>query len=1224
MIPNNIEDLSSFSKKISPRKYSKITPDLKEFVITLHSKYKEIHDAFVLEMISDTTSWVAPTFNIISESKVPTRSIEQSKKRINKITNRYTYYFLSDIEVENLKKDPRVRAVEIPPEQEFGELELDVIPPIKQDTGEFHRRSEGYPNQPTNNMETHKNWAVIRSSSETNPYTSTRHEPSYTVSGYRNALSDQMILPGEMYSPPENQTYQYRYDGTGVDIVDMDSGIDPLHPEWEDADGNSRLKQIDWYAASTGDPWNEAFEVSGYIYFDDDMSSWILLGTITNGACVIDAESEPYLILIPNKPNTENYALQPTILCRVVERLPDDKFRLEFAMGQPYGWPAAPESFLTSATLFLPTADNQSWLSINRSYRISRWDPYYYIDNDGHGTHTASNVAGKIHGHAKNADIYHIRMGVFGSVGGEQTYVDNLSMILGWHQRKTNNRPTVLNCSWGIGAHYYFGGYFGLQNHDYDMGGNNNPHRIYQNTPCYYLLESQQQLCQYSLYRRTSPIKSVTVNNITYDEYSGHACSSLFGVISTGNENNVGFSNPRSLNRLFSAKFGLQKNTGLVKIIPDLEMDYSIYQTLISRIPNPDQGTYIQLTGTKIGGGSNFYGIQSSDNMVISWGYGALPIINLLRVPDTLGPCVKISTYYLHTAAIKGDGTVACWGDNTYGQCNVPSTVMYTDAVVSIDATALITTDGTIELYGTSTLLEAAHIALKSQPNVRFTSVCILTRTESGVGSVIALDEDGMIHEFGNFHTIVNSVFPNLSQCTQISGERENLLILTNDSVVAWGVNASGQCDVPSDLGHCKYIHMSNRVACVIKNDDSVVAWGSNETGQTTIPLNLEPSKLLSSSMNTVISIPINDNVLPKIWGNDPTTAVYYMSYPINSDNTSVLMDTIFEELIEAGVHICVSAGNGSSVIVKRGDEGWDDTVTYVPRSPESVHAFGVYGELGTELLGVTYKFKQKSTPHHDDMIVVGSINNTSYFKNRPIESISHFTHHGSRVDVYAPGTLTQGAASTYSSYSGSAHPYSFSDKLTPTGIPFKQIKVSGTSMSSPNVAGIVACIAQKYPNLTPNKLKEYLISQAKTGILKQQDQIDAENNDSWWSMQQTDGTIVQFNDFVEYPYGQKFTLGLKDPTQARVAYFSQDLPADVLPQRGWYKYTDINGYDQFILLPDLPVTTISTIINKIKTRIARGNDSNWSALEDPDSESLNTTGAHRVQTYLNETTPEE
>jgi hypothetical protein len=50
-------------------------------------------------------------------------------------------------------------------------------------------------------------------------------------------------------SSPGSQ-FTYTLDGTGVDIVIQDNGVMTGHPEWEDANGVTRLKEIDWYAVT--------------------------------------------------------------------------------------------------------------------------------------------------------------------------------------------------------------------------------------------------------------------------------------------------------------------------------------------------------------------------------------------------------------------------------------------------------------------------------------------------------------------------------------------------------------------------------------------------------------------------------------------------------------------------------------------------------------------------------------------------------------------------------------------------------------------------------------------------------------------------------------------------------------------------------------------------------------------------------------------------------------
>ena len=45
-------------------------------------------------------------------------------------------------------------------------------------------------------------------------------------------------------------SYYYTLDGKGVDVVIQDSGIQANHPEFQDENGVSRVKKIEWYSAA--------------------------------------------------------------------------------------------------------------------------------------------------------------------------------------------------------------------------------------------------------------------------------------------------------------------------------------------------------------------------------------------------------------------------------------------------------------------------------------------------------------------------------------------------------------------------------------------------------------------------------------------------------------------------------------------------------------------------------------------------------------------------------------------------------------------------------------------------------------------------------------------------------------------------------------------------------------------------------------------------------------
>ncbi len=82
----------------------------------------------------------------------------------------------------------------------------------------------------------------------------------------------------------------------------------------------------------------------------------------------------------------------------------------------------------------------------------------HYTDYHGHGTHVAGTAAGKNFGWAKKANIYSIKAsGLQGPTdpNGGIPVATCMDLVLGWHQNKGNNRPTVVNNSWGYGFYWH-------------------------------------------------------------------------------------------------------------------------------------------------------------------------------------------------------------------------------------------------------------------------------------------------------------------------------------------------------------------------------------------------------------------------------------------------------------------------------------------------------------------------------------------------------------------------------------------------------------------------------------------------------------------------------------------------------------------------------------------------------------------------------------------------
>lgn len=106
--------------------------------------------------------------------------------------------------------------------------------------------------------------------------------------------------------------------------------------------------------------------------------------------------------------------------------------------------------------------------------------------------------------------------------------------------------------------------------------------------------------------------------------------------------------------------------------------------------------------------------------------------------------------------------------------------------------------------------------------------------------------------------------------------------------------------------------------------------------------------------------------------------------------------------------------------------------------------------------------------------ICVGSIDVTAIKNNgvfSGIESKADYSCNGSRNDIYSPGTEIMG-------------PYITSTINDPRNSSFKLIKISGTSMATPQVCGVLACQLETMPHLKQSDALEYLIKYSQKDVI--------------------------------------------------------------------------------------------------------------------------------------------
>ena len=355
---------------------------------------------------------------------IPNRSVGVANPRPG--SKIQTHFMLTDAEAEELRSDPRVRAVEIPPDQRDDiSIGLNAT-----QSGTFYRGS-GLDNS-------YVNWGLRRCIDINNPYLNSGDR----VTDISNAL------------PEQNVDYQYGIDGTGVDVVIQDSGIDPNHPDWGYISGRSVV--IETINGTGNDLKN--FDVTNGIqakaqYFPDpnllQEDKFYSVEFISSGTSIFKSDK---------KFRNDDQLLSEQEFC----------FNgAAFKIGMDTTTRTAVGNL--GGSLIIRTPDDlESLTETEIPNRLQQIDWYtasglsgtqsadHYRDLDGHGSHCASIAAGLIYGWAKNAHIYSQKLaGLETLSGSDGTGINNsdaFDTIRLWHNAKTNGRPTVVNMSWGYGG----------------------------------------------------------------------------------------------------------------------------------------------------------------------------------------------------------------------------------------------------------------------------------------------------------------------------------------------------------------------------------------------------------------------------------------------------------------------------------------------------------------------------------------------------------------------------------------------------------------------------------------------------------------------------------------------------------------------------------------------------------------------------------------------------
>ncbi|CAK0887597.1 unnamed protein product, partial [Prorocentrum cordatum] len=187
-------------------------------------------------------------------------------------------------------------------------------------------------------------------------------------------------------------------------------------------------------------------------------------------------------------------------------------------------------------------------------------------------------------------------------------------------------------------------------------------------------------------------------------------------------------------------------------------------------------------------------------------------------------------------ALLRSDGTVAAWGQNADGQCDVPALeggVTYTHVAAGGYHTVLLRSDGTVAACGHNAHGQCDVPALEGGGTY--------THVAAGAFHTVLLRSDGTVAACGrnaNGQCDVPALEGGVTYTHVAAGAFHTVLLRSDGTVAACGRNANGQCDVPALEGGGTYTHVAAGAfhTVLLRSDGTVAAWGQNAHGQCDVP----------------------------------------------------------------------------------------------------------------------------------------------------------------------------------------------------------------------------------------------------------------------------------------------------------------------------------------------------------------------------------------------------
>jgi alpha-tubulin suppressor-like RCC1 family protein len=234
--------------------------------------------------------------------------------------------------------------------------------------------------------------------------------------------------------------------------------------------------------------------------------------------------------------------------------------------------------------------------------------------------------------------------------------------------------------------------------------------------------------------------------------------------------------------------------------------------------------------------GKNHTASVRNDGTLWSWGRNNGGQLGTSDTTDRSTPTVsyngtadwiQVSCGYSHTSAIKADGTLWTWGDNSLGQLGTYDLTTRCTPVTTYAGetnwkqvacgnyhTAAIKTDGTLWIWGTNSAgqLGTSDTTDRSTPVTTFSGGTNWKQVACGTDFTLAIKADGTLWTWGNNSLGQLGTYDLTTRCTPVTtyaggtnwkqssgGGSHSAVIKSNGTLWGWGFNTTAQLGAAND-----------------------------------------------------------------------------------------------------------------------------------------------------------------------------------------------------------------------------------------------------------------------------------------------------------------------------------------------------------------------------------------------------------------------------------------